>query len=304
MTLLSGTRRRASLRRMTARLVQALRRRPPLNMLFNRLIIDDFYPVRAVPRYGHDRPVHAGLLARLREGLPEYEQTLVSFRQFLPQLRDIPLHPDARRPAFPAWNNGFFPGLDTIGLFGLISTCQPRMVLEVGSGHSTKVAAFARRLNSPGTQIISLDPQPRAEIDGLCDRVIREPLETADLAIFQTLAAGDVVFLDGSHRVFQNSDTAVFFMDILPLLPKGVLIHFHDIVWPDDYPLDWGRRYYSEQYMLAMLLLYAADQFHIVLPNHFLARHTQVTMCFDELWRLPQLQGIERHGVSFWLRRR
>ena len=95
----------------------------------------------------------------------------------------------------PVWNNGFFPALDAISLFGLISTLKPRIYFEIGSGHSTKIAAKAKVLNSPLTRIVSLDPFPRAEIDGLCDEIIRKLLEECDLSVFDELSENDILFL-------------------------------------------------------------------------------------------------------------
>ena len=72
------------------------------------------------------------------------------------------------------------------------------------------------------TQIISVDPSPRAEVDALCDTVVREPLETVDTALFDELEAGDMLFADRSHPVFENSDVTVFFLEILPRWKSGV----------------------------------------------------------------------------------
>lgn len=267
------------------------------------LVLDDYYPLDPVPRYGHGKPQHAAIRATIEARLPRYTQTLESFRAFMPQFLEIARKPDARRPEEPAWLNGFFPGLDTVALFGLLSTLRPKRFLEIGSGNSTRVAAKAKRLNSPATEIISIDPVPRAEVDSLCDMLVREPLETLDLAMFDRLEASDILFVDGSHRVFQNSDVAVVFLEILPRLKPGIYIHLHDIFWPDDYPPIWAKRYYSEQYMLGLLLLFAPEQFEIVLPNAFISYYTELPNLFADLWHAPHLHSIERHGVSFWLRR-
>ena len=65
------------------------------------------------------------------------------------------------------------------------------------------------------------------------------------------LSAGDMVFIDNSHRAFQNSDVTVFFTEVLPALPAGVAYGIHDIFLPDDYPAGWSDRFYNEQYLLA-----------------------------------------------------
>jgi hypothetical protein len=269
----------------------------------NAIVLDDFYPINPMPRYGFGRPFPPKILEVLEQGLSEYQHMLESFRPFTHQLLQIARDPSPIHPEQPAWINGFLPGLDSLALFGLVSTLKPKLFLEIGSGNSTRFAARAKALNSPQTKIISIDPYPRVEIDQLCDEIVREPLEAVDLSVFEQLSAGDVLFFDGSHRVFQNSDVTVFFIDILPYLKSGVYIHIHDIVWPLDYPPGWEHRYYSEQYMLAMILLFGLKDFQIILPNSYIARCTELTHIFDDVWDAPALAGIERHGGSFWLRK-
>jgi hypothetical protein len=77
-----------------------------------------------------------------------------------------------------------------------------------------------------------LDPEPRAQIDALCDTSIRRRLEDCDLSMFDQLEAGDILFFDGSHRVFTNSDVTVFFLELMPRLKPGVIVHIHDIFLP------------------------------------------------------------------------
>jgi hypothetical protein len=191
--------------------------------------------------------------------------------------------------------------MDGIAVFGFISYKKPRIVIEIGSGYSTKFAARAIKLNSPSTKLISIDPYPRAEIDQLCDEIIRKPLEECELELFDELSKDDILFFDGSHRVLQNSDNTVLFMEVIPRLSSGVYIHLHDICWPFDYPDEWGKRMYSEQYVLGAMLLYAHDIFDIILPNSYISFCTDLINLFSPLWNAPHLEGIDRHGVSFWM---
>ena len=268
------------------------------------LAIADFYPIHPAPRYGHGKPFPPKLLAVLEAGVPGYRTTLESFRVFIPDLLEIARDPLPQQPEEPAWCNGYLPGLDALALSGMVSVLRPSLFLEVGSGNSTKFAARAKRRHSPQTRIVSIDPTPRVEVDGLCDSIIRQPLETADLAIFRNLTPKDILFFDGSHRVFQNSDVTVFFIEVLPYLPRGVTIHIHDIYWPHDYPPEWGNRYYSEQYMAALLLMFGEHHFDVLLPNCYVATCTRLGALFDALWTAPHLAGIESHGSSLWLRKR
>jgi len=268
--------------------------------------VEDFYEYSYRPqsRYGHGRPVHPQIAHLLAANHASYERQLRDFLRFLPQLLRIPIRNDPLLPQAPHWVNGFIPGLDAVAIYGLIASRQPRVFCEIGSGNSTKFAAAARHAHSPATTLLSIDPAPRADISRLCDRTIASPLQDCDLALFSELKAGDILFLDGSHRILQNSDVAVFFLEILPQLAPGVLVHIHDIYWPLDYPDEWGQRMYSEQYMLGLLLLFATDRFEVILPNSYISNCTDLCSILDPLWGASHLAGIEPFGGSFWFSKR
>ncbi len=267
--------------------------------------IDDFYPYSFKPenRYGYDKPPHALLDRMFSKGLDEYRALIREFAGNADALRNIPGRSDGADPFMPCWDNGWFPAMDAVALFGLISYLKPSRYFEVGSGNSTKIAAMAKRLNSPSTQILSIDPAPRAEIEPLCDFIIREPLQSVPAELMERLMPGDVLFVDGSHRVLQNSDVSVFYMEILPLLKPGVLIGQHDIVLPCDYHLDWAKRMYSEQYMLASVLLAAEEKFDIIFPTFYVSEmHPELLRpVLDAIWTSPNLRGIPAFGSSFWM---
>lgn len=194
----------------------------------------------------------------------------------------------------PLWGNEFFSGLDGVVLYSYLREYQPKNYVEVGSGMSTM---FARRAAIDGDfkmTIVSIDPQPRADVEKICDEVIRAPLEMVNPVDFEYLEDGDVLFFDGSHRVFQNSDVVCAFMDILPRLKRGVFVHMHDICLPYDYPSEWVTRFYSEQYMLAAFLLAGHKDFRIVMPNAFAVGASIVP---------EKLLEFGNFGGSFWMRK-
>ena len=120
------------------------------------------------------------------------------------------------------------------------------------------VASRAIRSGDLPTMISSIDPHPHAAIDALCQRKIRAPLEDWEVAVFDELGPGDILFFDGSHQVFMNSDVTVFFLQIIPRLKSGVMVHVHDIFLPADYPPDWNQSLFAEQYLLAATMLCGA----------------------------------------------
>ena len=256
------------------------------------------YRVEPRSRYGFGRAPHAGLLALLETGRDSYRELLRGFLSFDAKLAGIPKdQADARSPF---WMNGWIPPLDAVALYGLLAQRKPRLYLEIGSGNSTKFARRAIEDHSLPTQIVSVDPHPRAEIDRLCDRLVRRPLQEADLALFDGLQAGDVLFLDCSHVLLTNSDVAVAFLDIVPRLPAGVLVQVHDVFLPYDYPPRWAHHYWSEQYLLAFALLEGASRLKVLLPNAFVSADPELSRVLEPLWQRVGLAGLDA-GVSMWL---
>ena len=194
--------------------------------------------------------------------------------------------------------------MDTIALYGFVATEKPALYVEVGSGYSTKVVRRAITDHQLPTKLVSIDPHPRAQIDKLCNEVIRQPLESCDLSVLRDLNAGDVFFMDGSHRSFMNSDVTVFFLEILPRLKPGVLVHIHDIYLPLDYMPDRAHWYYSEQYLLAASLLAGHAGYTVVLPNNYIRITPRLADVLTPFLNLPTLAGVSHDGCSFWLRTR
>jgi hypothetical protein len=247
------------------------------------------------PRYGYGQPRHKRLAELLGRNDGEYRDVLRGFAGYADALGAIPLGPT--EPNEPHWRNGFLFGIDGASLYCFTRQRSPRRYIEVGSGNSTLFVDRARRDGATGTEIISIDPLPRREIDSICDRVVRQPLETVDLEVFSQLEDGDIVFLDGTHRVFMNSDAVVFFLDVLPELPPGVLVGIHDIHLPDDYRPEHTDRHYSEQYLLASYLLGEPNWIRAVLPCWYVSRHPELGNLARAL--LPQI--LRSQGVIFWL---
>jgi hypothetical protein len=250
------------------------------------------------PRWGHGTPPHAGLAAVLERGRARYADVIRACAPFRAAMEAIPLA--SADPSEPSWENGYFSGLDAAALYGLLAARRPRRYLEIGSGNSTRLARRAIRDQGLETTITSIDPYPRAEIDALCDTAIRQPLEDADLGAFERLERGDVLFFDGSHHAFMNSDVVVLFLDILPRLAPGVLVHIHDIFLPYDYPPDWAMRYYTEQYLLAVALLAPAHAFEVLLPAQFVARDAALSKLVEQELGPRAMTSAQ----SFWLETR
>lgn len=258
------------------------------------------YPFESTPRYGYGKPAHPQIEKMFAAGAEQYRNQLREFLRFEDQLARIPVD-DTRGSADPCWKNNWLDGLDTLALYGFVAARRPKLYLEIGSGNSTKVVRRAVRDHGLATRMVSLDPYPRAEIDALCDEVVRSNMQSLPLERFDALEAGDILFIDGSHRVFMNSDVAVLFLDVLPRLKPGVVVHIHDVYLPFDYPERMSEWYYSEQYMLAAALLAGHAGFRVLLPGHYAASRADIAAALDGFWSRNEMRDVPRGGTSFWL---
>lgn len=259
------------------------------------------YKVDMKPRYGHGKPPHDQLYSIINDNREVYGSILslaLENKDKIQQIKTIGNETDSNRPV---WNNGFLPGLDIIGIYTILSKYNPKKYIEVGSGNSTKVAYLSKQENNLSTEIISIDPMPRAEIDQLADRIIRKPFEEIDYSEILDLEENDILFIDNSHRILPNSDSMVFFMEILPKLKKGVIVHIHDIYLPYDYPQFMCDRFYSEQYGLAMYVMANPEKYKTILPNYFISEDKELSELISPIWQHDNLQNVERHGGSYWI---
>lgn len=261
------------------------------------------YPVKFKPRYGWgaNRTAHPKLYQIIDKNREQYAALLEEMADNRQALQHIKQHKNEPDPMQPTYNNGFLPGLDVMGIYTIIKHFQPASYVEVGSGFSTKVAAKSIKDNRLDTKIISIDPQPRTEIDKLAHKIIRTPFEKTDFSFLFSLKENDILFIDNSHRILPNSDSMVFFMEVLPDLPKGVVVHLHDIYLPYDYPQFMCDRFYSEQYGLAMYLLADSNKYCPIMPNFFISQDKELSSIIEPVWQHPNLEGVEHHGGAFWL---
>ncbi len=271
-----------------------------LSPKFQNLFLE--YKVDFKPRYGHGKPAHQDLLKIIDANRNKYKELIdlaLSFKENIWTIKDAGKENDSNKPV---WNNGFLPGLDIIGIYSMLTEYKPKKYIEIGSGNSTKVAYKVKTEQKTDTEIISIDPKPRAEIDNLADRIIRKAFENIDLDIYNELNENDILFIDNSHRILPNSDSMVFFLELFPKLKKGVIVHIHDIYLPYDYPQFMCDRFYSEQYGLAMYLLANPKKYETILPNYFISEDKELSDMISPIWNHENLKNVERHGGSYWIR--
>ncbi len=187
---------------------------------------------------------------------PLFEQAAPAFTALLDEI-------DALTPAIEALigadrgcrlDQAWFPRLDALAAYAMIRTRKPERIVEIGSGHSSRFMAAAIEDGGLATRLTCIDPAPRASLKGLNVTWRNAVLQTAGDADWQALEAGDILFVDSSHLLMPGTDVDHLIGHVLPMLPKGVLLHVHDIFLPDAYPNSWAWRGYNEQAAIAALV--------------------------------------------------
>jgi hypothetical protein len=203
------------------------------------------------------------------------------------------------------YENRFFGYSDGILLFSMLRHLRPRKLIEVGSGFSSALILDTNDHYLDGAlDCTFIDPYPRRLFSVMTERdhrqakVLQKPVQEVDVALFEQLDAGDVLFIDSSHVCKTDSDVNYLYFHVLPRLRTGVYIHIHDIPYPFEYPKDWvfNGRAWNEAYLLRAFLQYNSA-FEIVIQNHFLY--------LFHLERLKQAMPLCTRGDagSIWLKK-
>ncbi|HEY5766868.1 MAG TPA: class I SAM-dependent methyltransferase [Candidatus Udaeobacter sp.] len=195
-----------------------------------------------------------------------------------------------------------FRGVDALVAYCMIRHFQPELIIEVGSGWSSLVLGQAAAKNK-NSALICIDPFPgdalRKGFPGLRS-LIEKKIQDIDLEFFSQLGSGDVLFIDSSHTVKIGGDVNYLFLEVLPRLSPGVIVHVHDIFLPFDYRRDWVLdefHFWTEQYILQAFLTFNS-QFEVLLANSYLNHYHQQELKAA----FPGLSSWA--GGSFWMRRK
>jgi len=194
---------------------------------------------------------------------------------------------------------------DAVVLYGMFRRLKPERVIEIGSGFSSAVMLDTDEAFLGGrTRFTFIEPYPERllgllkEGDRARCEVIQQLVQNVSLARFEELKAGDILFVDSSHVVKIGSDVRHILSTILPVLRPGVVVHFHDVFWPFEYPREWvvAGRAWNEAYFLHAFLQYNSV-FEIEYFNSYMAAvHAE-----DLERRMPLC--MRDPGGGLWLRR-
>lgn len=157
------------------------------------------------------------------------------------------------------------------------------------------------------TKYTIIDPYSSLDITQfpINTNIMLQPVELVNLEIFESLEENDILFIDSSHVCKTGSDVNFEILEILPILKKGVLIHFHDIPMPFEYPNVYAtnpdfRVFWTESYLLQAFLICNND-FQIELSMSYL----QANFLEDLKIAFPHSLKADFGWVSgsIWIRR-
>ena len=219
------------------------------------------------------------------------------FSKFREEYETIPAEP----PPGQLWP---FRGTDVLVAYCMVRHFQPRRIIEVGSGFSSLVLGQAAARNK-SSALICIDPFPH-ELTRENNRIpalqslIESKVEDVDVEFFSQLESGDILFIDSSHTVKTGGDVNYLFLEVLPRLKPGVIVHVHDIFFPFEYRRDWMLeqfRFWTEQYLLQAFLIFNSE-FEVLIANSYLNHYyaSDLKAAFPNLDRWI--------GGSFWMQRK
>lgn len=203
------------------------------------------------------------------------------------------------------FDNPSYSYADAIFLHTMLRHLQPRRVIEVGSGHTSALTLDTNQHFLGGSvETCFIDPHPElllsliTEADRRRSRVIESRLQDVDPALFDTLEARDILFVDSTHVSKVGSDVNHLFFQILPRLAPGTIVHLHDIFPGFEYPMDWLKqgRAWNEQYILRAFLTFNASFKIKLFGSHMIHRD-------PEWFRTHMPLCLKNPGGAFWMER-
>lgn len=230
---------------------------------------------------------------------------LLSKFDYAEELARIPKVPSKSGPSEFFYENPSILYGDSEYLYSAIRHFKPGKIIEVGSGFSTLMAIKAVNANKSddptyACQHTCIEPYEMKWLESTGVQVIRQRVEEVDSAVFEGLSANDILFIDSSHVIRPQGDVLFEYLELLPKLRSGVLVHIHDIFTPQDYPEDWvvdQVKQWNEQYLLEAFLSFN-NQFRVLGALSWLTKHH-----FDAMSRpFPMLRNHpEAIPGSFWM---
>lgn len=240
------------------------------------------------------------------EGIPLFSSDQIEIgKQFSNFYNEIPFKDEKQSHIRYYFDNGYYRHTDGIVLYSILRFTKPKRIIEIGSGFSSAVMLDVNNLFFDTTiQLTFIEPYPTrlksllTEKDNQNITILQSKVQEVDLSLFKTLEAGDILFIDSTHVSKCDSDLNRILFEILPLIKKGVYIHFHDIFYPFEYPKEWVLKGYNwnENYILRAFLMHN-EKYKIIFFSHYM--HLHHPEVFKEM---PA--AYNDFGGSLWLQKK
>ncbi len=228
------------------------------------------------------------------------KELFYQFEKFYGEM-DFPENPGPEKRYF--LNNSYYAYGDGILLYSFIRHFQPKKIIEIGSGYSSALMLDVNEIFFQNKiDLTFIEPFPEVRLHSLLKdndstsvQLISEKVQKVPLKTFEKLEKGDILFVDSSHVVKTGSDVHYILNKILPVLKKGVIIHFHDIHFPFEYPKSWVLDGFgwNETYFLKAFLMYNSS-FEILMFTDYLHK------IHNDLFSKMPLAS-KASGSSFWM---
>jgi len=234
------------------------------------------------------------------------------FPRYMDEFRwKFPLYATDDRKKFYLINGGYM-AVDAHVYYSFIRHFKPHRIVEIGAGNSTILAGIACLQNqSEGgglPNLTAIEPYPwdmfvNGECPGLT-KLIQTRVQDVDMELFTSLEDGDILFIDSSHVLKSGGDVQMEYLEILPRLVPGVLVHIHDISLPRAYPSTYYENYlyWNEQYLLQSFLAFNY-RFEVVWPGNYMMLNypDRVNAVFPEFQTMRQYYP-QSEPSAFWIR--
>lgn len=222
------------------------------------------------------------------------------------ELAQIPIEYNKDNEGFYYNNQNYVFG-DAEILYSMIRRNKPHRLIEIGAGFSSLMIEKAIEANTKEDdnytcEHICVEPYEKPWLEDKQITVIRECVEYIDKSLFEQLGENDILFIDSSHIIRPQGDVLFEFLEVLPTLKKGVLVHIHDIFTPKDYLDDWIYKYvrlWNEQYLLEAFM-YGNKYYEVEFASNFMRHHHYSLML--EHFPMFDKQSSPEPG-SFWIRK-
>jgi len=203
------------------------------------------------------------------------------------------------------YNNGAYESGDAEYLYNVVRYFKPNRIIEIGSGNSTLMVKNAITKNkiensSYTCNHICIEPYEMPWLKEVGVELIREKVECIEKSFFQKLSKNDILFIDSSHIIRPQGDVLFEYLELIPSLNSGVLVHIHDIFTPKDYLDEWvlkEHRLWNEQYLLEAFLTFNSE-YRIMGALNYLSHN------FTEEFSVKSPIYAKQHGRepgAFWM---